>query len=602
VDYWLSLGRAVAISGAAIDPFIGSHRSTVLTALMTVFNTRLGWWLENPRREGWAARCPAFGGLLLHELFGRTDEYGHYVHLSDGGHFENLGVYELIRRRCRYIVACDAGQDGAPTFDDLAQLQRLCRTDFGIRVEIDTSPLERRGADKRARWHCAIGQIHYEDIDAGVLPGILVYVKASLTGDEPADVLNYAAKHPDFPHQTTADQFFDEKQFEAYRMLGEHVAAMVFTAATEDSNLKEIIRSVPPDAEDFYTLLSSVHQSAKVEHSELFSQLRARWFPAPPEIEASYEQTAHAYRRLHDILRRDRRLKRLGRELYAEIDALGVTRAELHMVCRITQVLEQAWLGVRLEGYPEHPINRGWMNNFRRVARSHSFQRAWLGLRGGFDQEFVRFCERELRLGERRLVSLRLAHDATGAWEFVPDADASGERRPVNEVLTALEQEFRSEWPRRTSLVELLERAFNRPVVPGEGPAAWVVAYESFDFYHGLILAWQAMAPRDPTDVELFVWLRGAYRNLGIGRHTLGRTGAPDSPLGWLVDTLKRSSPQQDWAVITRYPETRPGVATIEKQMWRNFFYQLDFRFRAESDFEDRNVLSGRELVMEYGP
>ncbi|MEJ7638072.1 MAG: hypothetical protein WKF75_08860 [Singulisphaera sp.] len=187
---------------------------------------RLGWWLQNPRKfADWDAQGPRFGLQLLNELRGKTDEHGDYVHLSDGGHLENLGVYELIRRRCRYIVACDAAQDRQATSDNLANMMRMCRTDFGVRIELDTTPLEPESPKGFSRWHCAVGEIRYDEVDPEELPGVLIYIRLSMTGDEPADVQEYAAKSPDFPHQSTVDQFFDETQFESYRALGNTSAA-----------------------------------------------------------------------------------------------------------------------------------------------------------------------------------------------------------------------------------------------------------------------------------------------------------------------------------------------------------------------------------------
>ena len=60
-------------------------------------------------------------------------------------------------------------------------------------------------------------------VDPGAEPGMLIYIKASLNGNEPPDVKQYAALDPRFPHQATSDQFFDESQFESYRRLGLHV-------------------------------------------------------------------------------------------------------------------------------------------------------------------------------------------------------------------------------------------------------------------------------------------------------------------------------------------------------------------------------------------
>src|SRR5262249_38400026 len=171
----ISLGTAVTISGAAASPNSGYHSSPAVTALLTIFNARLGAWLGNPHdQEAWTARGPTYGLFhLLRELFGLTDDRGKYVYLSDGGHFENLGVYELVRRRCRYIVACDAGCDAQHNFEDLGNLIRKCRSDFGIPIEIDHGSLRRTIDGGRTRWHCAIGQVRYDKVDFDAIPGTL---------------------------------------------------------------------------------------------------------------------------------------------------------------------------------------------------------------------------------------------------------------------------------------------------------------------------------------------------------------------------------------------------------------------------------------------
>ena len=109
------------------------------------------------------------------------------------------------------------------------------RQDFGIRIEIDVSPLLKKDGTLHAKWHCAVGQIHYDEVDDGAPPGTLLYIKPSLTGDEPSDVRNYVVDHPNFPHESTADQFFSESQFESYRELGEHIAQDVFGDVVRDS-------------------------------------------------------------------------------------------------------------------------------------------------------------------------------------------------------------------------------------------------------------------------------------------------------------------------------------------------------------------------------
>ena len=209
------LGNAVAASGAAANPNQGYHTAPALAFIMTFFNVRLGRWVPNPGGKDPNAESPRIGlRYLLQELFAQTDEKTPFVNLSDGGHFENLGLYELVRRRCRLIVVCDAGCDPEPfAFEDLGNAVRKCRNDFGAEIRIDLTPLTR--AEGRRRHVC--GTIAYADGHRGVL----VYVKPVVTGQEPADIRHYHAAHPRFPHQTTADQWFDESQFESYRKLGE---------------------------------------------------------------------------------------------------------------------------------------------------------------------------------------------------------------------------------------------------------------------------------------------------------------------------------------------------------------------------------------------
>jgi hypothetical protein len=218
----LTLGSAIAISGAAINPNMGKYSSPALTFLLTLFDARSGWWLPNlshplpPRRDG----TPFFGGWLLAELLGRTHEGSRYVHLSDGGHFENLGLYELVRRRCRFVLCVDAGVDPQAAFADLGNAVLKCRVDFGVDIVVDVSAL-RPGTDGRSQQSCAVGRIDYPDGESGTL----LYVRPALTGAEPADVRHYAQAHPRFPHEPVSDQYFDEAQFESYRRLGEDVMA-----------------------------------------------------------------------------------------------------------------------------------------------------------------------------------------------------------------------------------------------------------------------------------------------------------------------------------------------------------------------------------------
>jgi len=237
-------GTAMAISGAAASPNMGYHSSPAVTFLLTIFNVRLGWWMGNPRhKKTWYKSGPKASLLyLVFELLGMTDDNRGYVYLSDGGHFENLGLYELVRRRCTMIIACDAGQDGAVRFDDLGSAIQKCRTDFGVEIsDLSLDDLVRIGDQAHSKGYYAKGLIDYGE---GVT-GTLLYVKPALTGGirESVDLMNYQRRHKEFPHDSTTDQWFSESQFESYRKLGQTIGAMIF----EDEKTAETIRSIWPE-------------------------------------------------------------------------------------------------------------------------------------------------------------------------------------------------------------------------------------------------------------------------------------------------------------------------------------------------------------------
>jgi hypothetical protein len=225
----ISLGRAMTISGAAAAPNMGYHSSAPVAFVMTLFNARLGWWLPNPAAAGrkvWSKSEPTSSlQPLVWEACGLTDETRPYVYLSDGGHFDNLGLYEMVRRRCRRILVVDSSADPSYAYDDLQATLRKIRVDLGVDIELP------EGAPHRSMRY-TVGRIAYHASGLGD-DGVLLYLKPVLRGDEPLDVRHYAAlsRARDgasvFPHQTTADQFFDESQFESYRMLGLYTALAV---------------------------------------------------------------------------------------------------------------------------------------------------------------------------------------------------------------------------------------------------------------------------------------------------------------------------------------------------------------------------------------
>ncbi|MDQ1591680.1 MAG: hypothetical protein QOG71_2307 [Pyrinomonadaceae bacterium] len=243
----ISLGTAVTISGAAASPNMGYHSSPALAFLMTLFNARLGWWLGNPGRAGndkysdklhsYNRSGPRFAlRPILAEALGQSDNTSPYVYLSDGGHFENLGLYEMVLRRAHLIVVGDGSQDPRSRFEDLAGAVRKIRIDLGIPIDfIGGMPIYAKDDKDHKRGdnrYCAVGLIRYSCADtdtsgAAAKDGVLVYIKPAITGGEPIDILNYASTSPAFPHESTADQNYTEQQLESYRALGSHVVQTI---------------------------------------------------------------------------------------------------------------------------------------------------------------------------------------------------------------------------------------------------------------------------------------------------------------------------------------------------------------------------------------
>jgi hypothetical protein len=247
----ISLGTAMAISGAAVSPNMGYNSSPLITFLLTLFNIRLGWWFGNPLKPRFPDDGPKHAASpLLVELFGLINENRDYVYLSDGGHFDNLGLYEMVRRRCHLIIVSDAGQDPDVALADLSNATRKIAIDLGVKFDFPRLNCLRERNKMRARPEeggpCyTVGRIRYRDAERkganGTTPdevrdGIILYVKPGFRGDEPADILGYAAGSKDFPHETTVDQWFSESQFESYRALGFTIMKRVHDAAVRRHN------------------------------------------------------------------------------------------------------------------------------------------------------------------------------------------------------------------------------------------------------------------------------------------------------------------------------------------------------------------------------
>lgn len=387
------LGMAMAISGAAANPNMGRASTPALSFLMTVFNVRLGWWIGNPRHRACASLPGPPVGLLYTalELFGGTDDNRKYVNLSDGGHFDNLGVYELIRRNCRYIMVCDAGQDPKLICENLGDLVRRCRTDFGVEIDIAVDRIRQLSTDGFSQTHCVVGIIHYlhlprrdkddrlvgEDgkpLQAHCRPahekGYLIYLKPSMTGDEPQDVLEYQRRIPEFPHQSTADQWFGESQFESYRKLGIHVAHKTF-ARYRDDDTKSI---------------GSLQQ--------LFERLYHYWYPPSMAIGQRSSELADEYSRIMGLVRKTPGLEALDHTLFERLPATGTKlnlRDQFYICNALIQLIENVYADLDLEHNWNHPHVEGWMKVFMRWAKQPEFRETWQISESTYAERFRNF-------------------------------------------------------------------------------------------------------------------------------------------------------------------------------------------------------------------
>lgn len=263
--YWdyqrMTLPAAVTISAAAVNPGMGMYSNKLLSVLMTVFNARLGFWISNPRILEKTRALVWWPIYFFRELLGRIGSNNKMINISDGGHIENLGVYELLRRGCRLIVAVDAGEDKLYAFTDLNNLIIRARNELGLEIRFrhDEQPEELirpRPSQVYSKKRYAVADIYQWWEDGKVIDpatqrevstvvnfddprkvGTFIYVKSSVLAPTGKPVLSeaedrlkfgtykYKIYHPDFPHEPTSDQFFDEIQWEAYYQLGQYLGA-----------------------------------------------------------------------------------------------------------------------------------------------------------------------------------------------------------------------------------------------------------------------------------------------------------------------------------------------------------------------------------------
>ena len=244
----------MAVSGAAASTSMGWKSLPQFRFLMTLFNVRLGYWFKKAEHKGkWFAQPAAW--YFFREMLGWFDEKNWFLNLSDGGHIENLAAYELLRRRCKFIVCVDGGAEPGMECADLTRLQRYAEIDLGITLHYDLSDL-RLQSNGFTKAHALLVKIEYPapkenpEASASERLGWMLYLKLAMTGVEPVYVQDYKRTHPAFPHQTTADQLFDEMQFEAYRKLGE--------CAMEEMFRSELVgEGTPPDVKTWFQSLAT---------------------------------------------------------------------------------------------------------------------------------------------------------------------------------------------------------------------------------------------------------------------------------------------------------------------------------------------------------
>jgi hypothetical protein len=235
----VSLPAAVAVSGAALSPSMGKLTRWPLRFLLTLANVRLGVWLPNPQRLDEYTDALEHSGkirhrswrpgpmLLLKELVGSNTLGSRFLYVSDGGHYENLGLVELLRRGCRDVYCFDAS--GGRDTQELGDAIALARSELQIEIDIDPKTLEPDPKTGIAEECCTVGEIRYPD---GGPVGRLVYVRSVLAqdADVPHDVWAYHKTDKEFPHNSTGQQLYTDQRFEAYRALGAAAARQALKA------------------------------------------------------------------------------------------------------------------------------------------------------------------------------------------------------------------------------------------------------------------------------------------------------------------------------------------------------------------------------------
>jgi hypothetical protein len=440
------LGTAMAISGAPANPNESQYTTGTMASLLAMFNGRLGWWVGNPSNPRtlvprlvervrvsmgltgivpspiMTSRTPgprSVWDYLFAKLKGQTTTRSRYVNLSDGGDFEKLGLYELVRRRCRYIIVSDAEREERETFEGLAGAIRRCRADFGVEIDIDPSSVA-RDSHNISGAHCVIGTIRYPEAEPGSSPGLhegdfapssgtpargwLLYLKSSLTGDEPTDVLERAAVSEPIVEDGPRDQSAFESQVDSDRRLGLHVVNDAF----------EDIEWPPPQG-------SPASRDEGEDLRSLFQQLTQRFYPAVPVNRDEAMGLARAYMSFIQRVGARTQAGLLERQLLPTIDRrpesesecmTAVTPDEIVLGVEAVQLMEDVFVafGLNRSANRINPRSAGWMTILRQWADPQSvlITQIWPRVRQSYGPIFRRFVERDL------------THHAAGDWPERP--------------------------------------------------------------------------------------------------------------------------------------------------------------------------------------
>ncbi len=541
----VSLGRAATISGAAVNPQSGSMWGASISFLMTLMNARVGFWMPNPNQS---KRCFIFWPwyLVYRELFSRTKRDTWLCNLADGNFIENLGIYQLVKRKCKYIVAVDVGADPNMEFKDLGNVLRKVRIDLGVQINLDVEMLRKQADTKLSKWHCVADTIHYSDTEKG----ILVYIKSSLTGDEPEDLFHYWKQNPSFPHETTADQFFDEAQFESYRQLGYHIGQKVFRGFC-DCNDKIITNELL---------------------SEQFGNLLSKWRPPVPDLSKSFLRNAEKYMELEKLLKNSPELADYDLQTCPELEVLigdaeklnqaeeglkaknytSYIRQVTHFCNMQLQLMENVWMALDMDRYYNYPDNRGWMNLFRRWARSEIFKMVWSINKGLYGRDFKEFAESHLNLPRSSVYK-------------VEKVDNGVDVNTIEQFEEILERNFKNKFRGRIHTLKNPIKDIHKVYTMTN---YLKIMDPNVPFVMGI--AFLTKKGNNTMMIE-FIVIRDYLQRMGLGKQIFKE----------ILDDLKKEENKEITKLSVDIPKDTPNSKQIQ-----SFYYRLGFREKGDLVFE----------------